>query len=49
MRNTECIVEVMDEEWIALILEAKKLGIDKETVRTFLNQNDMKEQLVKQC
>ncbi|MGG1401674.1 anti-repressor SinI family protein [Bacillus salipaludis] len=49
MRNTECIVEVMDQEWIALILEAKKLGIDKETVRTFLNQNDMTERLAKQC
>ncbi|MFD0828442.1 anti-repressor SinI family protein [Neobacillus sp. M.A.Huq-85] len=49
MGNTEGIVEVMDEEWITLILEAKKLGIDKETVRTFLNQNDVKEQLAEQC
>ncbi|MDR6999132.1 anti-repressor SinI family protein [Neobacillus niacini] len=42
MVNTERTMDVMDEEWIALILEAKKLGITKETVRTFLAQDDVK-------
>ncbi|WML46457.1 anti-repressor SinI family protein [Neobacillus sp. PS3-40] len=31
-------VEDMDVEWMALILEAKKLGITKETIRDFLDQ-----------
>lgn len=38
--------EVMDEEWMALILEAKELGITKETIRDFLNQNGVQEFLV---
>ncbi|MED3561819.1 MULTISPECIES: anti-repressor SinI family protein [Bacillus] len=49
MVNTEHAVEIMDEEWMNLILEAKRLGITKETVRTFLNQSDFKEQLIEKC
>ncbi|MEH7075596.1 anti-repressor SinI family protein [Neobacillus drentensis] len=29
-------VEVIDQEWMALILEAKDLGLSIETVRDFL-------------
>ncbi|MDP4083563.1 MAG: anti-repressor SinI family protein [Bacillota bacterium] len=36
----------MDVEWVALILEAKKLGISKETVRNFLSQHGMKEYII---
>ena len=39
-------IDVMDEEWMALILEAKELGITKETIRDFLNQNGVQEFLV---
>jgi hypothetical protein len=35
------MIEDMDVEWMALILEAKKLGITKETVRDFLDQNGL--------
>ncbi|WP_081825381.1 anti-repressor SinI family protein [Bacillus sp. UNC41MFS5] len=33
---TESKVEVIDQEWIALILEAKDLGLSIEAVRDFL-------------
>jgi hypothetical protein len=32
-------IENMDVEWMELILEAMKLGMSKETIRDFLNQN----------
>lgn len=46
MVKTENIFEVMDEEWMALILEAKDLGITKESIRDFLNQNGVQGFLV---
>jgi hypothetical protein len=44
--ETERKVERMDEDWVALILEAKELGITKELVRDFLKQQDVKERLI---
>ncbi|MDQ0200613.1 anti-repressor SinI family protein [Neobacillus ginsengisoli] len=44
--ETERKVERMDEDWVALILEAKELGITKESVRDFLKQKDVKERLI---
>jgi antagonist of SinR len=37
----------MDAEWLALIVEAKALGISKETILDFLHQNEVHEILVK--
>ncbi len=34
---TDKEVEVIDEEWLALILEAKELGLSIDEVREFLN------------
>jgi hypothetical protein len=36
-------VESLDPEWLALIIEAKKLGLSKEAVRNFLNQQEVNE------
>lgn len=44
--ETEREVERMDEDWVALILEAKELGITKESVQDFLKQKDVKERLI---
>jgi hypothetical protein len=44
---TDTKAEGMDAEWVALILEAKKMGLSKECVREFLFQNKVKEILVK--
>jgi hypothetical protein len=41
--NTNRVVESLDLEWLALIFEAKELGISKETVTNFLNQNETPE------
>lgn len=40
-------VGVIDEEWYALILEAKELGLSIDEIREFLNQNEVKELVVK--
>lgn len=32
-------MEIIDNEWLALILEAKELGLSVEEVRDFLNGN----------
>lgn len=47
MVKTERFIEEMDREWLELMLEAKKIGIAKETVREFLNQNDLTKILIK--
>jgi hypothetical protein len=39
-------VESLDPEWLALIIEAKNIGISKEAVRNFLNQTDVKEMII---
>lgn len=37
----------IDAEWFALIVEAKKLGLSKETILDFLHQNEISPVLVK--
>ncbi|WP_409273647.1 anti-repressor SinI family protein [Neobacillus sp. SCS-31] len=32
--------EGLDQEWIALIMEAKEIGLESELVRDFLNRNE---------
>lgn len=32
---------ILDEEWIALILEAKNLGLEIEEIQTFLQQDSL--------
>jgi len=39
--NTEA--EVIDEEWIALITQAKELGLSIKEIREYLYQSDVKE------
>jgi DNA-binding transcriptional MerR regulator len=36
-------MEGIDAEWVALILEAKELGLSMETVREFLLQSQIRE------
>ncbi|HEY2422340.1 MAG TPA: anti-repressor SinI family protein [Neobacillus sp.] len=40
MANTNRVVDGLDLEWLSLIIEARDLGISKETVRNFLNQRE---------
>ncbi|MDF2788373.1 MAG: Anti-repressor SinI [Neobacillus sp.] len=40
MGITDSMKNGMDAEWLALILEAKELGISKETILSFLHQNE---------
>jgi hypothetical protein len=42
----ERLVENMDLEWMALILEAKQIGISKEMIRDFFDQNGVKNYLI---
>ncbi|MGG1676319.1 anti-repressor SinI family protein [Neobacillus sp. NRS-1170] len=44
---TERKMDVIDEEWMGLILEAKELGLSLEEVREFLNQHQVKELITK--
>ncbi|MGG3467806.1 anti-repressor SinI family protein [Neobacillus pocheonensis] len=44
---TERKMEVIDEEWLALIFEAKELGLSLDEVREFLNQNQLNELITK--
>ncbi|WML28695.1 anti-repressor SinI family protein [Neobacillus sp. OS1-32] len=37
---SESVVEKIDEEWVYLILEAKKLGLTIAEVQRFLNQKN---------
>ncbi|WP_316570119.1 DNA-binding anti-repressor SinI [Neobacillus sp. YIM B06451] len=32
--------EGLDQEWIALIMEAKEIGLESELVRDFLSRNE---------
>lgn len=38
----EVTVEELDYEWVMLILEAKKLGLQKEEIRRFLDGNEIR-------
>jgi hypothetical protein len=42
--NTNSVID-LDLEWLSLIIEAKELGISKESVRNFLNQREVSESL----
>jgi DNA-binding transcriptional MerR regulator len=44
---TDSMLNGMDAEWLALIKEAKELGLSKETILDFLHQNEVREELVK--
>jgi hypothetical protein len=44
---TNSMMNGMDAEWLALIVEAKELGLSKETILDFLNQNQLREVLIK--
>jgi len=44
----ETLNEVIDAEWLALILEAKNMGLSKESVREFLHENELKEVLIEE-
>lgn len=44
---TDSMMNGMDAEWLALIVEAKELGLSKETILDFLHQNEVTEILVK--
>lgn len=41
--ETKIVMDKLDNEWIQLILEAKRLGVEKEEVRDFLQSNTLKE------
>ncbi|MGG5252256.1 anti-repressor SinI family protein [Neobacillus sp. SM06] len=47
MIKTKELAEEIDRDWMALMIEAKKMGISKEIVREFLNQNDIREAICK--
>ncbi|WP_412759128.1 anti-repressor SinI family protein [Neobacillus mesonae] len=42
MITKEKVVDVMDEEWVALICEAKKLGLTIEEIQSFLSLQEQK-------
>lgn len=44
-RKLDCL-QTLDKEWIQLILEAKSIGMDLNTIRDFLNGNAVKELVV---
>jgi Anti-repressor SinI len=44
---TDSMMNGMDTEWLALIVEAKELGLSKETILEFLHQKEVREVLVK--
>lgn len=48
MAIADSMMNEMDPEWLALILEAKELGISKETILNFLHQNEVREVVLKQ-
>lgn len=47
MAIADSIKNGMDAEWLALILEAKELGISKETILNFLHQNEVRDGVLK--
>lgn len=38
--NTNTVADGLDLEWMELMMEAKELGISKESIRDFLNQGE---------
>ncbi|KAB2336092.1 DNA-binding anti-repressor SinI [Cytobacillus depressus] len=47
MGNIKTQTELLDREWIQLIIKAKGMGIEKEEIRKFLLKNEVKELKVK--
>jgi hypothetical protein len=47
MAIADNMINGMDAEWLALIVEAKELGISKESILNFLHQNEVKEVVLK--
>ncbi|WP_139311335.1 anti-repressor SinI family protein [Bacillus sp. MRMR6] len=43
MRISETVIEGIDAEWVALILEAKELGLSMEMVREFLHESQIRD------
>lgn len=39
IETSEVTLEELDYEWMMLILEAKKLGLEKDEIRRFLGEN----------
>ncbi|UQD52103.1 hypothetical protein C0971_08815 [Bacillus methanolicus] len=46
MFKTKVNIKALDYEWIQLILEAKKLGIEKEKIREFLKREGLKKLVI---
>lgn len=42
LETREVTVEELDYEWMMLILEAKKLGIQQDEIRKFLDENEIR-------
>jgi antagonist of SinR len=40
--TSEITIEEIDYEWMMLILEAKRLGIKKDEIRKFLDENEFR-------
>lgn len=43
LETRDFTVEELDYEWMMLILEAKKLGIKKDEIRRFLDENEIRD------
>lgn len=42
LETSEITVEELDYEWMMLIIEAKKLGLEKDEIRRFLGGNEIR-------
>ncbi len=42
LETSEVTVEELDYEWMMLIIEAKKLGLEKEEIRRFLDETEIR-------
>ncbi|MHC0037566.1 DNA-binding anti-repressor SinI [Pseudoneobacillus sp. C159] len=46
MKSRTSWAQELDKEWLELIMEAKRLGIELATIRDFFHQNEVKELLL---
>lgn len=42
LETSEVTLEELDYEWMMLIIEAKKLGLEKEEIRRFLVETEIR-------
>jgi antagonist of SinR len=42
LETSEVTLEELDYEWMMLIIEAKKLGLEKDEIRRFLGENEIR-------